>query len=138
LVNAIQKKIFRAGWSVHLLPAVLAVVAAFSLGTMRPSSLLVPQFDLSDKLGHLLAFGFVQITHARAAEFLWDPERSRRLVWGAAVSATLVGALLEVWQAFLPYRSAEFLDLVADALGAVLAAWIYDRARRSSYEQSVT
>lgn len=137
-MNATPRRIFRAGWTVHLLPAAIAVVAVLSLGTMRPNSLLVPEFDWSDKVGHLLAFGFIQITHARAAEFIWDPERSRRLVWGAAASATILGGLLEVWQAFLPYRTAEFLDLVADALGAVLAAWIYDRVRRSSYEKSVT
>lgn len=93
--------------------------------------MLVPEFDMSDKLGHLLAFGFVQVTHARAAEFIWEPSRSPRLWWGAALSSTFVGALLELWQALLPYRTAEFLDLVADGLGAVLAAWIYGAVRRS-------
>jgi VanZ family protein len=37
-------------------------------------------------------------------------------------ASTALGALLELWQAFLPYRSAELLDWVADALGAALAA----------------
>lgn len=126
-----QKKLFRPGWVVYLMPAVLSVAAALVLGTMQGGPTLGPEFDLKDKVGHLVAFGLVQITHARAAEFIFEPRRSLSMVWGAAVSATLVGAILEAWQAFLPYRTAEVLDLVADGIGAVLAALLYLRFRQS-------
>ncbi len=36
--------------------------------------------------------------------------------------ATSIGGLLELWQALLPYRSAEWLDFVADAAGAAAAS----------------
>jgi VanZ family protein len=130
-VPLLQKKLFRPGWIVYLTPAVLSVVVALKLGTMQGGPNLGPEFDFKDKLGHLLAFGLIQITHARAAEFIFEPRRSASLVWGAAVSATLVGAVLEIWQAFLPYRTAEFLDLVADGLGAALFAMLYIRLRQS-------
>jgi VanZ family protein len=32
-----------------------------------------------------------------------------------------LGGGLELWQMLLPYRSAEFLDFVADAVGALIA-----------------
>lgn len=87
-------------------------------------------FQWRDKVGHLFAFGFVQITHARALEFLAIPKARSAQIAGAVLSATLVGGLLEIWQAFLPHRSAEWGDLLADGVGAILAGILYLRLFR--------
>lgn len=107
----------------------------FYLGS-TPQELVQYAFRAQDKVSHLVFFGLMQWTHLAAAE-AWLPRFAfGRLRLGAVLSATAVGGLLEVWQAFLPHRSAEGLDLAADALGAALFALLY-RKRRFSREPSV-
>jgi VanZ family protein len=80
-----------------------------------------------DKLLHAVVFGGMVLISYPSARRLWRRHaqasgRSTLLVaWGYAV---LSGAALEVWQAFLPYRNAEFMDLVADAVGASVAVLV--------------
>lgn len=104
----------------HVAPAILSVFLVFYLGSMATQPQTIPEFDFRDKVGHFLAFAFVQFTHYRAVRFLL-PERSVRFALTAAViTATSVGAGLELWQLTLPHRSAEWADLLADFLGAAL------------------
>lgn len=116
---------FRPGWVLSLAPAVLSVVVAFVVGSVEMPTIPEADFKWSDKVGHLFAFGFVQLTHVRALEFLWAPRKTFSQIGWAVASATLVGGLLEVWQAFLPHRSAEWADLLADGVGALLAGTLY-------------
>lgn len=117
--------ILRPGWVLRLVPAILSVAVAFVLGSMHVPEFPETNFEWSDKVGHLFAFGFIQLTHARAFEFIQEPEKTNRQIWAAVISSTFVGGLLEVWQGFLPHRSAELLDLVADGVGAALAGVLY-------------
>lgn len=121
---------FRPGWVLSLAPAILSVVVVFVLGSAEVPQLPSADFRWSDKVGHLFAFGFVQITHARALEFLAIPKARGAQIGGAVLSATLVGGLLEVWQAYLPHRSAEWGDFLADGVGAILAGILYTRLFR--------
>lgn len=116
---------WRPGWVLRLAPAFLSVLVVFVLGSAEMPHIPEADFKWSDKVGHLFAFGFVQITHARALEFLGAPHKSLSQVGWAVFSATLIGALLEIWQAFLPHRSAEWADLLADGVGALLAGGVY-------------
>jgi VanZ family protein len=69
---------------------------------------------------HLLAFfGLEMLLEFGFGEL---PRVKRRTAAVALSIAT--GAALEGVQAALPYRSAEFFDLVADALGALLGALV--------------
>ena len=108
-----------------LAPAVLSVVVVFVLGSAEMPHIPETDFKWSDKVGHLFAFGFVQVTHVRALEFLGAPRKNLSQIGWAVASATLVGGLLELWQSFLPHRSAEWGDLLADAVGAALAGVLY-------------
>ena len=66
----------------------------------------------SDKLNHFLAFLVLAIALRGAFPTL-------RAI-GAAGLCVAYGALIEIVQAFLTYRSAEWGDLAADTAGAVL------------------
>jgi VanZ family protein len=46
--------------------------------------------------------------------------------------SVLLGGALELWQALLPYRTCEFLDWVADALGAALGVLTFAAMRAIS------
>ncbi len=118
---------YRAGAFLHVAPAILYVGVVFYLGSISIDPLEGISFDLKDKVLHVLAFGGMQITQARALSFLWPEWSRKRVAIWAAILTSLVGALLELWQAALPHRSADFFDFAADALGAALAAFVWTR-----------
>jgi VanZ family protein len=101
--------------AIQLLPAPLYSVWLLSLGTERVDG----GGSINDKLAHALGFGLLAVLVVVAVRFIWP--RLSPMLWGAfsAAAATLVGGLLEIWQHFLPYRSAEWLDFAADAAGAL-------------------
>ena len=67
-----------------------------------------------DKSNHLLAFSVMAWLGARAF-----PQRMVLVLLGLLA----YGALIEILQSFTPTRSAEWLDLLADALG-ILVGWL--------------
>ena len=102
------------------LPAVIYSFAVFYGGVIEIGPLPKLPGLAIDKVGHALAFAGLAVLVAFALPKL---PLLRRLVIAGSVS-TGVGALLELVQSALPYRSAEWLDLLADAVGAVLGALV--------------
>jgi VanZ family protein len=94
-------------------------VALLVVGSLPSTPAVVPQ--VSDKTLHFVGFGILAWLAQRAVRHL-RPQASLLLVWlyGFVLSAAL-GGVLELWQALLTYRTCEFLDWVADMLGAALA-----------------
>ncbi len=103
------------GGAVQLLPAPLYSVWLLSFGTKRVDG----GASINDKLAHALGFGLLAILVVVGLRFIWPRLSPLKGAASGSALATLVGALLEIWQHFLPYRSAEWLDLVADAVGAL-------------------
>jgi VanZ family protein len=96
------------------------LVLVFYLGTV-PSGPDVDSLPGKDKLGHALAFGALAAAQFWALQaFRWGAPRVRP--WSGGLLSTLTGGVLELVQTQLPSRSAELLDLVADAVGAFVVA----------------
>ena len=118
----------------QLLPALLYVVLIFVAGGVNWSGaggMELPAGIPPDKLFHALGFaGLVPVLNWGLAGIAL-PSTRRRRVWVAVLGSTLAGALLELYQTALPHRSAEWLDLVADAVGALLAGVCLWFLRRS-------
>ena len=112
------------GFVLHVLPALAYTVAVFVLGTAREAGAAASEL-ITDKGVHILGFALLQALVLRAAVYLWP--RGSRMVWLsiAGTLSMLVGILLEIVQAFVPYRSAEWLDLAADAIGVSLASAVF-------------
>lgn len=104
---------------VDLLPAGLYLAFLFWAGLIPLKSLPGPDFELADKVWHLIAFGGLAALLSRVLRYFRRP-LAQAMAIAALVSAVL-GALLELLQSLTPYRSADFADLAADALGAALA-----------------
>jgi VanZ family protein len=107
-------------WAISVWPAWLCTLLILVIGS-------IPQGPpgaqrLNDKLLHFVGFAFAAWLWGRACRALWPAAPARTHAVRGGLASTVLGALLELWQAFLPYRSAELLDWVADALGALLAA----------------
>lgn len=75
---------------------------------------------VSDKVLHFLVFLPLPWLLSRAAVHYW-PRLTvlHRLAWGFGATS-LAGGLLELWQYWLPHRTCELLDWVADTAGAGL------------------
>lgn len=104
---------------VDLLPAALYLALLFWAGLIPLKSLPGPDFELADKMWHLLAFGGLTALLSRVLHYFRRP-LPRAMTTAALLSAGL-GGLLELLQSLTPYRSADFADLAADVLGAALA-----------------
>jgi len=115
----------RRGLALDVAPACLALACMFWLGLTPLKSLPGPDFEFADKVWHFIAFGGLAGLFARAFSYFGH---APLLAAGEATALSVaLGGLLEVLQSFTRYRSADFADLLADALGA-LAAYVVLRA----------
>ncbi|MBN1637610.1 MAG: VanZ family protein [Ignavibacteriales bacterium] len=105
-------------------PLVLYWIVLFIATSLSTQSLPKP-FVFSDKVAHLLAYlilsFFVTLT-------LWAQEKfqllKRRYFFFTITIVFLYGVFDEIHQSFIPGRSCEFLDWVADATGAIIGTLI--------------
>lgn len=105
-----------------LFAVVLVTLSVLFLWQFGPvSSSRVPHFD---KLVHFGAFFVLAFTFHRAFPIP---------LWAGILVLTLYGVAIEIAQSLTPYRSAEIMDLVADAAGVVsyyLVHWVYQTWRQ--------
>jgi VanZ family protein len=87
----------------------------------------VPDVSHFDKLLHFGAYGVMAVLFYRTYLAGWPQAGQRTLIWASAISAALFGLSDEIHQYFVPQRSADPLDWIADALGGALGAVIYQR-----------
>jgi VanZ family protein len=86
------------------------------------SSLPTPKlFPGQDKLFHMVAFGMLAFFSLGAMRPAASGYRSRQ-VWFTVVLVTLYGLLDEFHQYYVPGRSVEVYDALADACGGLLGA----------------
>lgn len=109
----------RRGVLLDVLPAAAALLLMFWLGLIPLKSLPGPDFELADKFWHLIAFGGLAGLLSRA--FAYFGRQALLAARDASLVSVTLGALLEVLQSFTRYRSADWADLLADALGVALA-----------------
>jgi VanZ family protein len=103
---------------IYVAPAAVYVLYIFVMGSIRNGN---PPMGVSDKTAHFAAFGLMVPLFARALGYLHPDGGRTRAVLVATALSSFAGALLEVWQSFIPYRSADVRDWIADTIGAVLA-----------------
>jgi VanZ family protein len=80
--------------------------------SLKPSVQLV---EVNDKIGHFIAYFTLMFVMGLA---FWN--RKRELFMAFLISAAY-GIAMEIGQYFVPGRSFSFLDMVANATGALLA-----------------
>jgi len=115
----------RGGFAKNVVPAFAYAGLVFWGGTVDLPPMPEQAAEIGwDKIGHVVAFGLMQWVWWRAIhhEFKALSVRAQSLL--AASVASVLGGVLELYQGALPHRSADLLDLVADVLGAGLAAGI--------------
>ncbi|MET0793354.1 MAG: VanZ family protein [Polyangiaceae bacterium] len=114
----------RLAFTLQVLPAIVYGAGVFYTGLMRMPELPEVGFVATDKLLHASVFGGLALLIAVALHGL-RPAVSipKKLVLGGLGSSAL-GLLLELCQSFVPYRSADGWDWVADSVGALLVTGV--------------
>ena len=88
----------------------------------QPSIETPALFPGEDKLFHLIAFGILGFLPMGALQVSHQGYPTRQ-VWLVALAVMLYGILDEFHQYFVPVRSADVYDALADAIGGLLGAW---------------
>ncbi len=105
------------------LPAVLYMVLLFII-SVRPMPEELPEFWQMDKFLHLGAYIVLGAVVVRALAGGGDAP-TFRAVRSAFIISVGYGLLIEICQLFIPYRSFDLIDLVADAAGGLIGAVAY-------------
>jgi VanZ family protein len=120
--------------SLYKYPAILYAALIFILSA-NPSIAPPPGFVFEDKIYHFIEYGifsfllFLAFYHSRK-EFL-----KKNFFLLSCIIGITYGLSDEIHQSFVPGRSCEFLDFVADCLGILLVQigiWLYLKRRRKN------
>jgi len=104
----------RRAW---LWPMVIAVLIFTASSRSSVSSPRIPHFD---KVVHFSVYGLLGTLACRAIT-------GRRAAWWALAAVSAYGATDEWHQYFVPGRSTELADWIADTAGAAIAIYTYRR-----------
>jgi VanZ family protein len=115
-------------------PLVVYWIVLFGATTLPAASM--PSFGVVDKVNHLSAYFILAILLFLTLLFQQKiPLAKNKVAAYALIICSLYGMLDEVHQIFIPGRSAEFLDLFADILGAGLGVlFMIILVKRSGYK----
>ena len=112
-------------------PALLWAIAIFLLSAMSAPPQIVPEFTLKDKIAHwtlFCVFGWLIALALRRGHNLSLP----KTVVLAILLGSAYGATDEFHQRFVPHRTCDVMDWLADTLGASAAAaafYVYESHR---------
>jgi VanZ family protein len=90
-----------------------------------PTPDVVPHLPFFDKLLHAGGYGLLGLLFCRAYRFHWPAAPSRVLARRAVLSTVLFGVSDEIHQSFVPFRTADLGDLLADAAGGAIGVIFY-------------
>lgn len=114
----------------YQLPFIFYAVLVFmisSLSQLPDTGLDIPYID---KAEHLIEY-FIFSALAIRAVFHLSSSGSRRWVYPLAITMSLLFALSDEYhQSFVPGRTADGMDFLADAIGIILAAILYGRLHK--------
>ena len=92
----------------------------------QPGADIPPMFYGEDKLLHAFVFGILGFLTLGAMKTTVDGYHPFQ-PWLAVILVTVYGVLDEVHQHFVPGRTPDIYDVMADAAGAMLGVWLLYR-----------
>ena len=106
----------------------LLIFIACSLPSI-PSPAGLEKLSFLDNAAHLILFAVLSLLLARS---LAPTSARKSTVLLAAFLSLSYGLLIELYQSFIPYRFFEYLDLLADGVGAVFGGllWLKLKGRK--------
>ena len=90
-----------------------------------PTPTAIPRLPFFDKLLHTGGYALLGLLFCRAYHFRWPQASSRTLGRASVLSTALFGLSDEIHQYFVPFRSAESMDVLADTVGGFLGVLVF-------------
>lgn len=126
-------------WMRAWLPVAAYMALIFYLSSLPHPDENLPKFlfeRLGDKLLHLVEYAILSVLCYRAFRRAAGSFAARRAVVFTIMTVSLYGATDEVHQAFVPFRTASWLDWAADIAGGVIGVvgsrYLMDRGTKDS------
>jgi hypothetical protein len=135
--------VFVTRWNIHRLSlwAPVALYMTFIFWLSSISRLPDLPSGVSDKAAHVLLYSGLGALLVRARAGGWRRPVTLGIAAAAIVLATLYGISDEIHQYFVPPRQVEVRDILADAIGASLAAgalYAWSRLANATRQRAVT
>ena len=111
----------------------IAYCLAIYIQSDLPSPEQIPSFEFSDKILHFLAYAVMGVLFYRAYQTLRIKDNLQMLILLSVFSASLYGISDEIHQHFVPFRDGDFLDVIANILGAISGVCLYHLWAVSKY-----
>jgi len=102
---------------------VIIYCALIFFQSSRPASEIIPKIANLDKLLHAGAYALLSALFFRAYRTTRHRDKLHYIITLSILSAGLYGISDEVHQVFVPSRSADILDALADIAGSVIGAF---------------
>jgi VanZ family protein len=120
----------------YWLPLIAYCLLIFFMSNFKPPFDL-PPIENADKVVHIGIYGLLGVLFYRAYRSCWPSASGWAMANASLLSAGFYGLTDEIHQYFVPGRSADPWDWVADTVGAMLGVvayhlWLYVQARRAS------
>lgn len=112
------------------LPAVSWMALIWFVSSLAQPDFPVSSFPLRDKGVHFVVYASLGFFVAHAALRTWSDRPRVRLLATAVFVTVMWGVLDEIHQAFVPGRSSDTLDVVADGVGAVVGTGLRELTSR--------
>lgn len=110
----------------------LLILALTSVpGADLPQASLFPE---ADKVVHFGLYAILGLLSVRAA--FGEGSRDAALVRLVAIAIGIFAALDEVHQRFIPGRSMDVRDWMADVAGALVGMWIFDKVQKRREQET--
>jgi VanZ family protein len=103
----------------HWLPVSLYAIFVFIVSSIPRPLRVLPLFPHSDKVSHFIIYAVFAFLMVKALYRSRPDMAIFRLKLTAFTLVFIYGVMIEVWQYFLPVRSMEILDILANGLGAL-------------------
>ena len=108
------------------LPLIVYCLAIY-IQSARPSPERMPDVKFFDKFLHVTAYGLLGVLFYRGYETLPLKNYKNLLILFSIGSAILYGISDEIHQYFVPFRHADFMDVIANSIGSICGVYFYYR-----------
>lgn len=100
--------------------------AAIFIQSSYPSAVHAPEIPHIDKLVHFLGYGLLGILFFRAFRISRLGKTPDSLMLMSIAASALYGISDEIHQYYVPSRSADIIDVLADTLGSIYGVFFYE------------
>lgn len=109
----------------RFIPALVVMTVIFVVSSQPGDQLYLPQYLTYDKAWHMLEYGILAASSLFALQPFTSQSKKTSIALGVVCLAALYGLSDEFHQSFVPLRTACLADVIADTLGATMAAGVW-------------